>query len=95
MKLLNFIANSPLFLGLFFKFLSDLFFTLSFKLHITFGTEAGKKLEELDKAAKKMLKALKEAKAQGPVASGDRKLVDMLNGGSSGRTVIGTPRKTE
>jgi hypothetical protein len=93
MKFLNFVCNTPLFLGLFFKFISDLFFNLSFKLHITFGTEAGKKLEELDKAAKNMIAALKQAKEQAPVTSGDRKLVDILNGGVTARTNLGTPRK--
>ena len=95
MKFLNIIANTPLFIALFIKFVSDLFFNLSFKLHISFGTEAGKKLEELDKAAKTMLAAIKAAKSQPPVASGDRKLVDILNGGLSGRSSLGTPRKTE
>ncbi len=93
MRFLNFVSNVPLFFGVFFKFISDVFFNLSFKLHISFGTEAGKKLEELGKAAKTMLKAIKQAKEQAPVASGDRKLVDILNGGATGRASLGTPRK--
>jgi hypothetical protein len=89
----NFMANTPLFIALAFKFVSDMLFNLSFKLHITFGTEAGKKLEELDKAAKQMLQAIKESRGQVPIQNGDRKLVDILNGGTSGRSSLGTPRK--
>ncbi len=94
----NFIANLPLYGGLIFKLLSDFFFNLSFKLHITFKTEAGLKLVELDKAARRVVKAIQEAKIVGVRPSdsnGDRKLVNMLNGGSNVGTILTTGKKSD
>jgi len=64
-KLKNFIANLPLYLALFVRFISDKLFLLSFKLHITFGTESGAKLKQLDEAMKKLNEAISQQAAQG------------------------------
>jgi len=88
----NFVANIPLYIGVSIKLISDKFIDLSFKLHITFETDSGKKLVELQKAAEQYLEIIKEAKKQH--TSGDRKLVDILNnGGANGRAFTTSLKK--
>lgn len=59
-KLKNLIANIPIYIGLYIRALSDVFFVLGFRMHITFETESGVKLKEIDETVKK-LKAKVEA----------------------------------
>lgn len=53
-KLKNIIANIPIYIGMYIRLLSDSFFVLGFRLHITFKTESGVKLKEIDEAMKKL-----------------------------------------
>jgi hypothetical protein len=87
----NFLCNIPLYLGLGTKLVGNTLINLSFKLHITFGTDAGKKLEKLQEATNELMKNIKEAKQNLKASSGDRKLVDILNGETTnGRSTFTT-----
>lgn len=59
-KIKSFVANLPLYPALAIRYLSDKLFVLSFRMHITFGTEAGNKLKELDAAMKKLKETLEQ-----------------------------------
>jgi hypothetical protein len=92
-KLKNFIANLPLYAALFVSLTSDKLFLLSLKLHITFNTEFGAKLKELDEAVKKLKEV--QTPIQGPItvssvaakkASNERysKLANIIKGSDDG-----------
>jgi len=69
-KIKKFVANLPLYPALAMRYLSDKLFVLSFRMHITFDTEAGNKLKELDAAMKKLKETLEQQVAsQGPQAA--------------------------
>lgn len=57
----NFICNIPLYIGLAIRALADMFFTFSFRLHITLNTDAGKQLKEIDAAVQKVKEHIKKA----------------------------------
>lgn len=81
----NFIADIPFFIALLFKNISNLFFDFSFKLHKTFKTEAGIKMQKYEKALNKFVANYKQT---GSItkASGDSKLADILGVTDAGKT---------
>lgn len=88
-KIKNFVANIPIYAGMYIRMASDALFVLGFKLHITFKTESGKKLQEIDEAMKKIA-AQVEKMGQGATikkASGDArysKLANIIKGSGDG-----------
>lgn len=85
----NFVANLPIYFGLVLRKISDSLFNLSFKLHITFKTEAGLKLEEINKTIAAMKDLVKTQSV--PIQkqeSPDRKLVNILNGSNNDKPTI-------
>jgi hypothetical protein len=64
-KLKNIIANIPIYIGLYIRAVSDALFVLGFRTHITFKTESGLKLKEIDDTVKK-LKAQVDNVAKNP-----------------------------
>ena len=79
MKVLNFIANIPLFLGLGAKAVSEGLFALSFKLHMTFNTNVGKKIKEV----KQYFQTLAEQQARAGLGGDNpNKLANIIKGDS-------------
>ena len=59
-KLKNTIANLPIYVGFAFQKVSQAFYGLSIRLHITLKTEIGLKVIQAKEAMEKMAKAMKE-----------------------------------
>lgn len=59
-KLKNLIANSPIYVGFAFQKVSQAFYGLSIRLHITLKTDIGLKVIQAKEAMEKMAKAMKE-----------------------------------
>jgi hypothetical protein len=84
-KLKNIVANIPIYVGMYIRELSDSFFVLGFRLHITFKTESGIKLKEIDEAMKKLKEYVNKTGQAAVVkkASGDQrysKLAEIIKG---------------
>lgn len=75
-RLVNFIANLPLLLGMVFKAISEGLFNLSFKLHILFNTAVGQKLKEV----RTFFDNMKRAQAEGAVGDDPNKLAKIIKG---------------
>jgi hypothetical protein len=82
----NFIANIPIYIGLFFRVIGDKLFTVSFKLHMTFNTETGKKMKELEVQVKNLAKTMKGDQQAAGSGGEDRKLINILNDANNGTT---------
>ncbi len=78
-RVLNFIANLPLLLGVVFKTISEGLFNLSFKLHILFNTAVGQKLKEV----KNFFDNMKRAQAEGALGDDPNKLAKIIKGDST------------
>lgn len=62
-KILTAIANSPIYVAIGLKYLSERLIQFSFKVHITFDTETGRKIAMAEQALRKMAEAYKNAQA--------------------------------
>lgn len=94
-KIKNVVANAPIYVGMLLKLIADKFFNLGFNLHITFKTEAGLKLKEVNEAMEQLKHAVKlqaQAQRQG---RGESKLADIILGDADEQplTTIILPKK--
>lgn len=83
-KIYNFVANVPIYLGMFIRFLGDFLLTIGFRLHITFRTESGKNLLAIEETMRKLSSQIENTSKSTTVkkVSGERnsKLIDIIKG---------------
>jgi len=60
-KVKEMVANFPIRIGIVIRFISDFFFTIGFRLHITFNTESGKKLQRIEQQTRELMQHIKGA----------------------------------
>ncbi len=86
-KIKNFIANIPIYIGLYVRMFSDFMMTIGFRLHISLGTEAGAKLKQVEAAMKQLAEQYHKLN---PQAQGQKaperfsKLADIIKGNPDG-----------
>lgn len=88
-KIKEFLCNIPLYLAFPVRLLSDKLFLLSFRLHITFNTDAGVKIKNLEDSIKKLKELVEtpeQPKSNKVTSNGYSKLANIIKGKNDGST---------